>query len=147
MNAANVRRAGARMAFPAAFLLVLLLALADARTGIGPDVHRADADCRRCHTADAAALRADSAAARVALVPDLDARCMACHGAEGPSHRTGMRLKRAAPALLPLSRDGLVTCGTCHLVHGERVKAEAFERIDNHRGQLCLSCHTMSELQ
>ncbi len=124
-----------------------LLAIADAKPVPGPDVHRPDADCRFCHTADAAALHADSTLARTALVPDLEARCLRCHGGEGPSHPTGMRPGRPVPPELPLSRDGLVTCSTCHWLHGEGERARDYERIDNRRGRLCLSCHTLKELQ
>ena len=130
-----------------------LLALADAKGdkgGRGVNVHRADADCRVCHTLDAAALRADRGAARDALAPDQEARCNTCHGAEGPSHRTGMAPKHAPPPALLLARDGhdgRIMCATCHYMHGEPTRAQAFERIDNKNGQLCLSCHTLAELQ
>jgi hypothetical protein len=130
-----------------AVLLLLLLASADARRDPGPDVHRPDADCRTCHTADAAALKRDPVMARSALVPDLDAHCMACHAGEGPSHKTGVRPRATVPAGLPLSGDGLITCATCHFMHGEGDRAHDYQRIDNRRGQLCLTCHSMSELR
>ncbi len=154
---AAVRPPGARRPRPRAraiaaaaagsLLLVLLRALAGPRPVPGPDVHRPDADCARCHTADRAALAADPAQARVALVADLDQRCLACHGNEGPSHATGMKPRGAVPAELPLSADGRITCATCHFVHGEGDRARDWTRIDNRRGRLCLTCHTMSELR
>jgi predicted CXXCH cytochrome family protein len=120
---------------------------ADARPAPGPDVHRPDAACQGCHTADAAALGRDPAAARSALVPDIDARCMSCHGGEGPSHKTGVMPRGAVPANLPLSSNGQIMCATCHFVHGEGERSRDYQRIDNRRGQLCLTCHKMSELQ
>ncbi|HTQ48499.1 MAG TPA: cytochrome c3 family protein [Polyangiaceae bacterium] len=127
--------------------LVLALAPGFARTPARESPHRADADCTLCHRGEAAALARDPVAARGLLVPDLEARCMGCHSAEGPSHRTGVRPRGAVPASLPLSSDGLITCATCHFVHGEGERKLSYERIDNRRGQLCLTCHTMSELQ
>lgn len=100
-----------------------------------------------CHTADATLLSAHRDAAAAALVPDLEAVCSRCHADEGPSHRTGMAPKRPVPASLPLAADGTITCATCHFMHGEATTAESFERIDNRRGQLCLTCHDLSELE
>ena len=110
------------------------------------NVHRPDADCAGCHTADAATLRKDPVAARDLLVPDLESRCIACHD-EGPSHHTGIRPKKPVPDTLPLSRDGLITCATCHSMHGEQNPYGDFVRIDNTRGGLCLTCHELKELQ
>ena len=131
----------------AAALLPLLLSPAHARAPKGPNAHRPEADCRLCHTADAATLRSDPAKARTLIFPDLEARCASCHAGEGPSHKTGVRPRGSVPPDLPLSSDGLITCGTCHFIHGESNRANAFERIDNRRGQLCLTCHKLSELQ
>ena len=127
--------------------VAILLVLATAGAPERPDPHRAGADCAWCHTADAAQLERDPAAARAALRPDLDARCSACHSGEGPSHRTGIRPTRPVPADLPLSDGGLITCSTCHYPHGEGDRRQAYERMDNRRGRLCLACHTLSELQ
>jgi len=135
------------LAVAAAAGVLLLSARADGRSIPGPDVHRPDADCLVCHTLDAAALKRDPAQARTALIPDLDSRCMTCHGGEGPSHRTGMRPRGVVPPELPLSRDGRITCATCHFLHGEGDRSRDYERIDNRRGRMCLTCHTMSELQ
>jgi hypothetical protein len=85
-------------------------------------------------------------AARGLLVPDLESRCIACHD-EGPSHHTGIRPKKPVPDTLPLSRDGLITCATCHFIHGEQDPYGDFVRIDNARGGLCLTCHELQELQ
>ncbi len=141
------RGAGARAAALAAAALLLLVTPATARGPRGPDVHRPDGDCFACHTADAATLRRDPARARDLVAPDLDARCSACHAAEGPSHGTGMPPKGRVPPDLPLSSGGLITCATCHYVHGEGSRASDYERIDNRRGGLCLACHRLSELQ
>lgn len=117
----------------------------------GDDVHRPDASCPVCHVAEAATLRQDPAAARDLLVPDVDARCATCHGDEGPSHPTGIhvgvRPEKPVPASLPLSTSGTITCATCHFMHGESNAFGDFLRVDNHRGALCLSCHTLAELE
>ncbi len=138
------RWAGQRLA------VVLVFAFASAalaKRQHGEDVHRPDASCPVCHSAQRDALEADRAAARGLLAPDLEARCLLCHNDEGPSHRTGIRPVKPVPAILPLSVDGLITCATCHFVHGERAPAVDFLRIDNSRGGLCLTCHELSELQ
>ncbi len=124
-----------------------LLTLARGTRPKGPDVHRADADCRTCHTADAATLDRDRPAARALVAPDVDSRCNTCHGDEGPSHKIGIRPTRPVPETLPLSGDGLITCATCHFMHGESDRFGDFVRIDNRRGGLCLTCHELSELE
>jgi hypothetical protein len=126
--------------------LVTLLAAALAKPH-GENVHRAGGDCRACHTADATTLSADKAAAATALAPDLEARCASCHGDEGPSHRTGIRPMKSAPAALPLAADGTIACATCHFLHGENNTFGDLLRLDNRRGGLCLSCHELSDLQ
>lgn len=143
MRGREVRGAGAATVVAA---IAVTLAAAYARQA-RENVHRPDADCAGCHTADRATLERDPAAARTALVPDVEARCNACHSDEGPSHRTGMPPKRPVPPPLPLSADGLITCATCHFVHGEKNPFGDFVRIDNSRGGLCLTCHDLSELQ
>ena len=144
---AVVSRARAALgAIVAVVPLIVVLAAFGAKPH-GDDVHRSDGDCRACHTADAAALSADRAAAKVALAGDLEARCQRCHGDEGPSHRTGMRPGKSVPADLPLAADGTIGCATCHYMHGENNAFGDFLRRDNRRGGLCLSCHELSELQ
>ncbi len=113
----------------------------------GENVHHPEADCASCHTRERAALQADPAAARGQLVPDIDQRCSNCHNDEGPSHHVGIKPTKPVPETLPLSDQGLIICATCHFVHGEHTPNEDFERIDNSRGALCLSCHELSELQ
>jgi predicted CXXCH cytochrome family protein len=127
-------------------LLASLLASALAKPH-GENVHRTDGDCRACHTADAATLNADKAAAAAALAPDLEARCFACHSDEGPSHRTGIRPMKSVPPTLPLAANGTIGCATCHFLHGENTAFGDLLRLDNRRGGLCLSCHQLSELQ
>ena len=140
----GVRRAGWLAA--ALVLLAAALAIVEA-TPKRENVHRPDAECAGCHTADRAALEADRVAARTSLVPDIDARCNACHGDEGPSHRTGIPPRKPVPDTLPLSGSGLITCATCHFVHGERDPFGDFVRMNNSRGGLCLTCHELAELQ
>jgi hypothetical protein len=83
----------------------------------------------------------------VSLVPDIDEHCSRCHDDEGPSHHVGIKPHKPVPEVLPLSGEGLIICATCHFVHGEHTSNSAFERIDNARGGLCLTCHELSELQ
>lgn len=118
-----------------------------AEAATGTNVHRAGVDCVPCHGQDAGWLAAHHAAAATTLKPDLDAVCAGCHADEGPSHRTGIVAKRPVPPTLPLAADGTITCATCHFVHGEATTSESFERIDNAHGELCLTCHELSELE
>ena len=126
---------------------VVLLATRAAAAPLGPSPHRPDATCTSCHTAEATTLQRDPATARSQLVPDLEARCNACHADEGPSHRTGMAPAHPVPGTLPLSLTGTITCGTCHFLHGENNPFGDYVRIDNRHGGLCLTCHTLSELE
>jgi len=134
-------------AWAAAVALVVLASDRLAAKPHGENVHRPDGDCRACHTLDPSALKADPAAAKAAVVPDLEAACNRCHGDEGPSHKTGMPPKKPEPPALPLASDGTIGCATCHFMHGESNIGGAFLRLDNRRGGLCLSCHELSELQ
>jgi hypothetical protein len=127
-------------------LLVASLAVVQARPQ-HENVHRPDAECAGCHTAERPQLAADAAAARMNLAADIDARCSACHDDEGPSHHVGILPHKPVPATLPLSSSGLIMCATCHFVHGERDPVGNFVRIDNSRGGLCLTCHELAELQ
>jgi hypothetical protein len=142
----GARAAGAGRGLVAAAVTAALAAVIVFARPHGEDVHRSDGACETCHTADAATLHADPAAARTAVVPDLEARCMACHGDEGPSHKTGVEPTKPVPDALPLT-EGKVTCATCHFMHGEGDRSDDFCRIDNRRGALCLSCHTLGELE
>jgi len=128
-------------------LLAALLAVGAAKKTPGENVHRPDAECRGCHTAEQATLERDRTAARALLAADLEERCVLCHNDEGPSHHTGIRPRKPVPDTLPLSAEGLITCATCHFVHGEPDAIDDFLRIDNRRGGLCLTCHELSELQ
>ena len=91
-------------------------------------------------------LEGNPVAAPHQLVPDVEERCTACHD-EGPSHRTGLPPRKPVPDALPLSDSGLITCATCHFMHGERDPFGDFVRLDNSRGGLCLTCHQLEELQ
>jgi len=136
----------ARWSMVAMVLLLAVLTPAWAKEPGDENVHRADADCRRCHTAEPDTLERDQVAARALLAADLEERCILCHN-EGPSHHTGIRPKKPVPDTLPLSVEGLITCATCHFVHGEPNPFGDFLRIDNRRGGLCLTCHELSELE
>ena len=128
-------------------LLTISLAVVLAKGPRGENVHQPDAECTRCHTVDRAMLEQDRAAARALLAADLEERCILCHSDQGPSHHTGIRPTKPVPETLPLSAEGLITCATCHFVHGEQPTSRDFVRIENSRGGLCLSCHTLAELQ
>lgn len=136
---------GWRLAGPSLGVAVALAAVVLARPR-GEDVHRLDGPCETCHTADAATLHGDPAVARTLVAPDLEARCVACHGDEGPSHKTGVEPAKPVTDALPLA-EGKITCATCHFMHGEGNRTEDFCRIDNRRGGLCLTCHELAELQ
>jgi hypothetical protein len=140
--------AGLAIATATALVLVALPAI-DARgeAAKGDSPHRADASCATCHTGDADALRQDPEGARAALIPDLEAACDSCHADEGPSHPTGMAPRTEVPSSLPLAPDGTIACATCHFLHGEPAEGEAFARVDNSRGGLCLTCHSRAELE
>lgn len=127
-------------------LFPVAVALATTRAK-GDDVHRSDAACTACHSVDAAALRQDTAAARALLAPDLERRCHSCHGDGGVSHPSDVLPARAVPQELPLSTEGRITCATCHFMHGESRAFADFVRVDNRRGELCLACHELSELE
>ena len=128
-------------------LLVPLVAEVLATRPQGENVHRPGADCTACHSVAQAALAHDPVAARVLLAPDLEERCILCHGDQGPSHHTGIKPRKPVPDTLPLSAEGLITCATCHFVHGEPNAFADFVRIENSRGGLCLTCHELSELE
>jgi len=125
-------------------LLVASLSSVQAKP-TGENLHVPNANCAHCHTADRPVLEQDPVAAPHQLVPDVEQRCNACHD-EGPSHRTGMPPHSTVPEL-PLSDSGLITCATCHFIHGEKNPYGDFVRIDNARGGLCLTCHKLEELQ
>src|SRR5438046_5529531 len=93
-------------------LLTTSLAVVLAKGPRGENVHRPDAECTACHTADRATLEQDRDAARGLLAADLEERCILCHGDEGPSHHTGIRPRKPVPGTLPLSVEGLITCAT-----------------------------------
>lgn|GEM_PF-1923513 len=124
----------------------IAVALANSKAK-GANVHRKDAPCQTCHTADAVTLNRNASRAKLLLRPDLEAVCNRCHGDQGASHKTGGKPTMPVPATLPLSADGRLTCATCHFMHSENNSFGDFVRLDNRRGQLCLSCHKLSDLQ
>lgn len=128
-------------------VLLISLAVAAAPRARGENVHRPDANCGICHTADRATLAANPARARLGLKENLEATCNNCHGSQGPSHKTGIRAAMRVPPELPLSGTGTIACATCHFMHGENNSFGDFLRIDNRRGKLCLSCHKLSDLK
>jgi len=127
-------------------LLVALLAGRVAGKPKGENLHRPDGDCLACHSTERETLDRDRVAARTLLAADLEERCFVCHDDEGPSHHTGIRPRKPVPDMLPLSGEGLITCATCHFMHGEKSWKD-FVRVDNSRGGLCLTCHELAELE
>jgi hypothetical protein len=144
---ARVRSGRTAWLVPALLLITPLLTAVLAKKPQGENVHRPEVECTGCHTAERTTLEQDRAAARALLAPDLEERCLLCHGDQGPSHHTGIRPRKPVPDTLPLSAEGLITCATCHFVHGEPGAAKDFLRVDNARGGLCLTCHELSELE
>ncbi len=61
------------------FVIAATTATVDAKKGEGENVHRPDAECARCHTADRPTLESDPHVALDLLAPDLEARCILCH--------------------------------------------------------------------
>ena len=141
--------ASRRVGWALVVLALLVVWLAEARAGKprGQNVHRPGGDCLACHTTEGATLEREPVAARTLVAADLEERCLLCHGDQGPSHHTGIRPRKPVPDALPLSVEGLITCATCHFVHGEQAPFEDFVRIENSRGGLCLTCHDLSELE
>jgi len=127
------------------FIVGLAAVAAAVKKGVD-NVHRPEADCLECHTVDRTTLEGEHAKARAQLAADLESRCFTCHD-EGPSHHTGIKPTMPVPDTLPLSVEGLITCATCHFLHGEPNAVGDALRINNDRGALCLTCHKLSELQ
>lgn len=105
-----------------------------------PNAHPFGTPCSSCHSAPRASLTAQSPATGD-MVPTIDAECLRCHY-DGPiTHPVGIpNTKKAAPDL-PLSRDGKITCITCHVGHSDQDRNGQLLRKNNHRGALCLTCH------
>src|SRR3989442_4460346 len=112
------RPRGRGVGWAAFLLLTASLGVLLAKGPRGENVHRPDAECTGCHTADRARLEQDHGAARGLLAADLQERCILCHGGHGPSHHTGIQPRKPGPETLPLSVEGLITWATGHFAHG-----------------------------
>lgn len=104
-----------------------------------PNAHPYKTACESCHTAPKASLVA-GARATASMVADIDAECLKCHY-DGPiTHPVGIPNSKKK-CDLPLSRDGQITCVTCHFGHSNQNGNGQLLRMNNRRGALCLSCH------
>ena len=136
----------ARWCTLSAFTLLAISAAPALAKSTQENVHKPNVDCARCHTVGRPELEENPTAAVHHVAPDVEQRCTVCHD-EGPSHRTGLPPAKPVPDILPLSDTGLITCSTCHFMHGERNPYGDFVRVDNSRGGLCLTCHKLEELK
>jgi hypothetical protein len=95
---------------------------------------------------------------------DGTAMCSACHD-PNDGHKVGLELDFQAPADLPLGEKNTITCLTCHYSHGsltsdrpqasfsfldrlfddERLHKSFLLRRNNSDGELCLTCHSVSQ--
>jgi predicted CXXCH cytochrome family protein len=105
-----------------------------------PNAHPFGTPCESCHTAPKASLVAGNPVC-AAMVGSIDGECLRCHY-DGPiTHRVGIPNTKIKAPELPLSRDGKITCVTCHYGHSNQNPFGVLLRKNNHRGGLCLSCH------
>lgn len=84
-------------------------------------------DCHKSHT----------------MIPPVqnDAPCIKCHDDQtgDNSHPTGVAHKGEPPEGLPLSKDGKLTCTTCHVLHETDSPAPVLLRMKFN--DLCRACH------
>lgn len=76
---------------------------------------------------------------------DLPTDCDGCHKAAYNPHPVNMKPTMAVPPELPLSPVGLVTCATCHAVHGGKSEDSYVRNGVGHfasRRTFCYKCHT-----
>ena len=134
------RKASALDRNPAVLPLLLLLALlcisaqAFGATAPPEDVPVArphdKLECEDCHGAHSMAPLLDNSQA-----------CLKCHDDQAgeDSHPTGVVHEGDPPKGLPLSKDGKLTCSTCHVLHETESPAPALLR--KKFNDLCMSCH------
>jgi len=105
-----------------------------------PDAHPFATPCASCHTEPKEGLIAGKPAAR-AMVAAIDGECLRCHY-DGPiTHPIGIPNTKIQAPDLPLSKDGRITCVTCHYGHNNQNANGQLLRKNNKKGGLCLSCH------
>ena len=103
------------------------------------------------------------------LVKDVVSLCTGCHLSRGSDvHPVDLRARPSDRLTLPLDKEQMITCLTCHDPHMEahsetpyirqgtldffrsRLLSHRYRtfflRIPNDEGQICLQCHTMAEL-
>lgn len=137
----------------AAALVLALLAHAAGAAGINPKHDFGCAKCHSTHQARGKRLWAQPPPGTTKSGTPLfgsDALCYTCHQKEanqhmfeaGFSHPTGIPVKRAQVATLPVTRvkglGDVITCTSCHDPH---TKQPMMLRIPAANDQLCLACH------
>jgi predicted CXXCH cytochrome family protein len=87
-------------------------------------------DCNECHKSHSI------------VPPNQDSRsCIKCHEDQTGenSHPTGVVFEGEPPEGIPLSKDGKLTCNTCHILHETKDPERSLLRREFN--DLCASCH------
>jgi predicted CXXCH cytochrome family protein len=87
-------------------------------------------DCNECHKSHGM------------VPPNQDSRsCIKCHEDQTgeDSHPTGVVFEGEPPEGIPLSKDGKLTCNTCHILHETKNPERSLLRREFN--DLCASCH------
>lgn len=109
-------------------------------THVLPNAHPFGTPCASCHIEPKESLVAGKPASRT-MVATIDAECLRCHY-DGPiTHPVGIPNSKKPASDLPLSKDGKITCVTCHFGHSTQNANGQLLRKNNRRGGLCLTCH------
>jgi predicted CXXCH cytochrome family protein len=125
--------------------LLILLTAALAYTVLQRASHEFTAEqCTECH----AAVPVKGKRETLVMTAPISALCGRCHGALGASASHPVEIvpaEVAVPADLPLSREGKMTCSTCHDIHGAVSGSSGASRAYLRRTALgpafCSSCH------
>jgi len=112
------------------YLLLSLLFLAAAAPAPAAEKH----ECSSCHTPSM-----HNGSAGAILKAPLMELCVECHADRKgvADHRIGIKPKMGAVGL-PLDKEGMMTCITCHDPHGKAGLAKLL-RVSS--SDLCLKCH------
>lgn len=107
-------------------LAVSLLCFCGVYAGEPGTVHK---DCTTCHGKDEE---------KTAIKKKINETCQACHpGSKGRDHEVGI-VSKMPDNKLPLGEGDIITCATCHELHG-KTKEKALLRMNFN--DLCKSCH------
>lgn len=126
--------------------------------------------CASCH-ADTPELQSDEPLLTKNLPVQLDkfaqdgvAMCSSCHD-PNQGHKVGLNIDFPVPADMPLNPENDMICLTCHYTHGslesdrpqasfsfmdrlmnaERLRKSFLLRRNNSDGELCLTCHNVTQ--